>query len=70
MTGRSTELMESMRSLPSPGQEKMVSVTVVKAIREPISIPNTVITGIKAFFRACPKRTFRVDTPLARANLI
>ena len=53
-----------------PGQAKMVSVMVVNAIILPRSIPKMVMTGIRAFFNACPKSRLLEDTPLALANLM
>ena len=47
--GRSRFTMASITSLPRPGQAKIVSVTVAKAIRVPNSIAKTVIIGIRIF---------------------
>ena len=61
-------VMESISSLPMPGQENTVSVTTAKAIIEPSSRPSTDTTGIMMFLSTCTNRMRVSDTPLARAN--
>ena len=51
-----------------PGQAKIDSVTIAKAITEPSSRPITVTIGIRMFFRTCTPITRRGASPLARAN--
>ncbi len=68
MTGRSSWLIESMRSLPLPGQAKIDSVTIAKAITEPSSRPITVTMGMRMFFNTCTPITRPGPRPLARAN--
>ncbi len=60
--------MESMISLPTPGQEKIVSVTTAKASVEPNSSPNTVTIGIEISRSTCRRRIVHSDRPAARAN--
>ena len=57
-----------MMSLPTPGQEKMVSVTTAKASVEPNSSPNTVTSGIEISLSTCRRRMVHSLCPLARAN--
>ena len=68
MTGRSRRLIESISSLPVPGQAKIDSVTMAKAITDPSSRPITVTIGIMMFFSTCTPMTRRGPRPLARAN--
>ncbi len=57
-----------MISLPSPGQEKMVSVTTAKASVEPNSSPKTVTMGMAISRSTCRSRMVRSERPAARAN--
>ena len=59
-----------MNSSPMPGHWKTVSVISAKAIRLPICMPVTVITGIRQLRRARRKCTMRSGKPRARANLM
>ena len=63
-------MIESIKSLPMPGQAKIVSVTTAKASMEPISRPTTVISGIKIVFMTWTPTMRRSVRPLARANLM
>ena len=69
MTGRSSRLMESISSLPVPGQAKIDSVTIANAITDPSSRPITVTIGIRMFFSTCTPITRPGPRPFARANL-
>ena len=51
-----------------PGQAKIVSVTIAKAMRPPNSTPTTVTIGIRMFLSTCTQTMRRSDRPLARAN--
>ena len=69
-TGRSRRWIESMMSLPIPGQAKTVSVTTEKAINPPSSKPRTVTTGIMMFFRRWTMISLDSLSPLALANFM
>ena len=60
--------MESIRSLPVPGQAKIDSVTMANAMTEPSSRPITVTMGIRMFLSTCTPITRPCERPLARAN--
>ena len=68
MTGRSSTVIESMMSLPMPGQLKTVSVTTANASVEPNSSPNTVTIGMEMFLSTCRPTTLDSDRPCARAK--
>ncbi|MNY74521.1 hypothetical protein D3C86_2135700 [compost metagenome] len=59
--------MLSKKSLPMPGQLKMVSVITAPPKRVGMAIMTTVTTGIKALRRAWRAMTRRSPSPLARA---
>ena len=61
--------MESMSSLPVPGQAKIDSVTIAKAITEPSSSPITVTIGIRMFFSTCTPITRRGSEALGAREL-
>jgi len=63
-------LIASTSSLPTPGHENTVSVKTAPPNKYPNCNPITVITGIKAFLRACLLITFFSATPFALAVLI
>ena len=56
-----------MVSLPMPGHEKIVSVTIAPVNRNGISRPMLVMTGSSALRSACLKLTTRAGRPLALA---
>ena len=60
--------MESISSLPMPGQAKMLSVTTANAITEPNSRPTMVTIGIMMFFSTCTPMMRESESPLARAK--
>src|SRR4030095_9314690 len=68
ITGRSSDEIESMISLPMPGQEKIVSVTTAKARGEENSSPNTVTSGIAISRSTWRDRIVASLSPAARAN--
>src|SRR5712692_10076525 len=53
---------------PMPGQEKMVSVTMVPARSVPNCSPRMVMMGMSALRKAWRKRTARVESPLGGAE--
>ena len=57
-----------MISLPTPGQEKIVSVTTANASVEPNSRPNTVTIGIEISRSTWRRRIVHSLSPAARAN--
>src|SRR6218665_1984868 len=61
--------IESITSLPVPGQEKIVSVTTANAIMVPNSTPSTVTSGTMIVGSTWRSMTRSADPPLARANL-
>ena len=57
-----------MINLPTPGQEKIVSVTTAKASVEPNSRPKTVTKGMEIRRSTCRRRIVKSVSPAARAN--
>ena len=68
MIGRSSRLIESIRSLPIPGQAKIVSVTMANAITDPNSSPMIVTMGMRMLRSTCTPMTRALESPLARAK--
>ena len=60
--------MASTRRLPTPGQEKMLSMTIAPPSIWPRLIPRTVMVGRRAFFRACLRTTYRRVRPFETAK--
>ena len=56
-----------MSQWPTPGQEKIVSVSTAPAIRPETERPITVTTGRSALRKACMPMTRDGLSPLARA---
>ena len=56
-----------MSQLPTPGQEKMYSVSTAPAISVLTCRPMTVTTGMSALRSACRPTTRKGERPLARA---
>ena len=59
--------MPSISHLPTPGQEKIVSVRIAPVNSTPTCRPITVTTGISALRSAWIAITRKRDSPLARA---
>ena len=59
--------MPSISHLPTPGQEKIVSVRIAPVNSTPTCSPITVTTGISALRSAWIEMTRKRDRPLARA---
>ena len=68
--GRSRFTIASITNFPNPGQAKIDSVTVAKAIKVPNSIANTVTIGIRIFGKRWYLTILWLGRPLARANFI
>src|SRR5437879_2708119 len=68
ITGRSSTLIESIRSFPIPGHANIDSVTTANAITEPNSTPAPVTTGTSTFLSTRTPTTRGSVRPLARAQ--
>ena len=69
MSGKSFPCTACTATLPSPGHENTISMTVVPFMNPISTNPDTVNGGIKAFLKACFHMTLVVSTPFALANL-
>ena len=69
ISGKSFPCTAWTATLPNPGHENTISMTVVPFMNPISTNPDTVKGGIKAFLNACFHMTLVISTPFALENL-